>query len=91
MSKRLIAQELKQKGIAADIISEVVADIDDDAEYQLAYALAERKFRASAGLAPEKIYGRLASLLARKGFSSQTISAVYRELTEENGEENLEH
>ncbi len=36
LSKGVIAGELRVKGVAADIIDEVIAEIDDDVEYQAA-------------------------------------------------------
>jgi regulatory protein len=81
MSRRIISQELRMKGVAQDIIDEVIGEIGDDEEYARAYELAERKYRTCAHLEPEKIYGRISSLLARKGFSGGLASRIIRELT----------
>ena len=80
MSKRVISSELRTKGVAQDIIDEVIAEIDDETEYQLAYSIAERKFRSCSHLEPEKIYSRLSGALARKGFSGGLSSRIIREL-----------
>ncbi len=80
MSKRVISTELRAKGVAQDIIDEVIHGIDDETEYQLAFAIAERKFRSCAHLEPEKIYSRLSGALARKGFSGSMSSRIIREL-----------
>ena len=80
LSKRVIAGELRNKGVAQDIINEVIEKIDDDLEYQTAYALAEKKFRSAKDLPPEKIYGRIAGALSRKGFSTGLTSRIIREL-----------
>jgi regulatory protein len=80
MSKRIISQELRTKGVSQDIIDEVIAEIDDESEYKLAYELAERKYRSCSHLEPEKIYGRISGALARKGFSGSLASRIIREL-----------
>jgi regulatory protein len=82
MSKRLIAGELRTKGVSQDIIDEVTSKIDDESEYKLAFDLAEKKFRSCHHLEPEKIYGRISGALARKGFSAGLASRIVRELLE---------
>ena len=79
--KRIISQELRAKRVSQDIIDEVIAEIDDEDEYKLAYALAERKYRSCAHLDPEKIYSRISGALSRKGFSGGLTSRIIRELT----------
>ena len=81
MSRRIISQELRSKGVAQDIIDEVIGAIGDDEEYARAYELAERKYRSCSHLDPEKIYGRISGLLARKGFSGGLAARIIRELT----------
>ena len=80
MSKRVISQELRTKGVSPDIIEEVISEIDDETEYQLAYQLAERIYRSCAHLEPEKIYTRISGALSRKGFSGGLTSRIIREL-----------
>lgn len=80
LSKRVIAGELRTKGVAQDIINEVIEKINDDLEYQTAYTLAEKKFRSIKHLEPEKIYSRIAGTLSRKGFSTGLTSEIIREL-----------
>jgi regulatory protein len=57
-----------------------VEEIDDEVEYQKAFALAERKFRSISHLESEKIYQRIYSLLARKGYGHGITSQIMREL-----------
>ncbi|MEI6649202.1 MAG: regulatory protein RecX [Actinomycetes bacterium] len=80
LSKRVIAGELRVKGVAQDIIDEVIEGIDAGAEYQMALDLAARKYRSCSHLESEVIYRRVHSVLARKGFDHSTISAVLREV-----------
>ncbi len=80
LSKRVISSELRQKGVAADIIEEALAGIDSEEEYELAFALAEKKYRASSHLAPDVAYRRISSLLARKGFGHQMMARIMNQL-----------
>ena len=80
LSSSAITQELRGKGVAPDIIEEVMQGSDVDAEYQMAFELAERKYRSCAHLDQMVIYRRVHSLLARKGFSHQITERIMREL-----------
>ncbi|MEI6217101.1 MAG: regulatory protein RecX [Actinomycetes bacterium] len=80
LSKRTIAQELRTKGVAADIIEDVISEIDLDVEYQMAFDLAERKYRSCSHLDSEVIYRRVHSVLARKGFDHSLTNRILREL-----------
>ncbi len=80
LSKAVIAGELRGKGVASDIIEEVIGEIDDDAEYQAAFNLAERKYRSCAHLDEQVIYRRVHSVLARKGYSHAVTTRIMREL-----------
>ena len=80
LSTSAITQELRSKGVAPDIIEEVMESSDLDAEYQMAFELAERKYRSCAHLDAMVIHRRVHSLLARKGFSYQITERIMREL-----------
>ena len=80
LSASVITQELRGKGVAQDIIDEVMQGTDLDAEYHMAYEMAERKYRSCAHLDHMVIYRRIHSLLARKGFSHQITERIMREL-----------
>ena len=80
MSKRAIASELRVKGVAQEIIDETIDEIDDDAEYQMAFELAERKFRSCSHLDSDIIYRRISAVLARKGFGHGLTNRILREL-----------
>jgi regulatory protein len=81
LSKRVIAAELRTKGVSQDIITEVIEDIDDEDEYQQAFLLAERKYKSIAHLDPELIYRRVSGLLVRKGYGHGICARIMRELT----------
>ena len=80
ISKRSIAAELRQKGVAADIIDEALEEIGDETEYEMALALAQKKYRSCSNLGPDVAYRRISSLLARKGFSHQMMSRIMNQL-----------
>lgn len=81
LSRAAISQELRQKGIAPEIISDTL-QIEYPAvqEIELATGLAETRMRKYAGIDAEKRRNRLMSLLARRGFSRslayQVVSAI---------------
>ena len=80
LSKRIIAGELRQKGVTQEQIDEALDGIDDESEYRAAFELAFKKFNTMSRLEPEVQIRRIQSLLARKGFSFGVISRVLREL-----------
>ena len=80
LSRRIIAGELREKGVSSEIIEIVTSEIDPDAEYAIALELAARKYRPIAHLDPELIRRRVHGALMRKGFSSSVINSVMREI-----------
>lgn len=80
LSKRVIASELRGKGVAEEIIATVTSEIDDRLEYSIALDLALRKFRPISHLDSELIRRRIHGALARRGFSMSLISEVMREI-----------
>jgi regulatory protein len=80
LSKRIIAGELRQKGVLQEQIDEALDGIDDESEYRAAFELAFKKFNSISRLEPEVQIRRIQSLLARKGFGFGVISRVLREL-----------
>jgi regulatory protein len=80
LSKRAIVNELRAKGIDADVIEIVGSEIDENREHDLALDLASRKYRPIAHLERALIQRRIQGALARRGFSSALINSVMREL-----------
>lgn len=80
LSKRMIMNELRGKGIDGDIIEIVACEIDENREHDLALELATRKYRPIAHLDRDLIQRRIQGALARRGFSSGLINTVMREL-----------
>ncbi len=80
ISKRIIATELRQKGVLQSSIDEALSEIDDDSEYRSAFDLAFKKYNTMSRLAPDVQVRRIQSLLQRKGFGFSIITQVLKEL-----------
>jgi regulatory protein len=72
-SKRALAIELRQRGIADEDIDEVTQNIDDE---ELAYQAALKHTRKMEGLEWLEFRQKLSSFLARRGFSYDVIKTV---------------
>ncbi len=73
-----LKSELQRKGLADDIIADVVNSPDN--EYKLAKELANKKRNSLAKLPKEKQYLRVGGLLNRRGFSWDIINRVLNEM-----------
>ena len=80
LSKRIIAGELRTRGVDQSSIDQALDEIDDESEYRTAFSLGMKKYNTMSRLEPEVQIRRIQSLLQRKGFSFPTISRVIREL-----------
>lgn len=80
ISKRIIATELRQRGVTQEEINHALESIDDNAEYQSAFELAMKKYATMSRLDSDVQIRRIQSLLQRKGFGFPIIARVIREL-----------
>ena len=76
---RVLRQELKNKGISAEII-ESFALSDPALEYEMAFEIGAKKFRGLQRYENDVIWRRLTGFLIRRGHSSSTALRVTREL-----------
>lgn len=80
-SLKLIAFELKQKGIAQDLIESGIRNqelgIKDDAS--MARKLVEKKIGKYKGVSKQELYQKLGSFLVRRGFNWETIKQAIDE------------
>nr|BFD93512.1 hypothetical protein KitaXyl93_48720 [Kitasatospora sp. Xyl93] len=83
LSRRALAQELRTKGVAADLVEQAVARLDHDDETDAARALVERKLRSTRGLDAQVRTRRLVGMLARRGYSEGLAFRVVRSALEE--------
>jgi regulatory protein len=65
---RLIAAELRQKGISPEVIDEVLADRDEDVEVARAGELAVKLVARKAGESPAKRRDHVMAALVRRGY-----------------------
>lgn len=79
-SRRALASELYQKGIARTIIDEVLADVD---EHEMAYKVAQKKLRRVQGLEWPEFRKKLNGYLGRRGFSYGVCAEVVRKVWDE--------
>ena len=86
LSRRALAHELRQRGVAVDDAKPALDLVDEESDERTARALVEKKVGATRGLAPTVRTRRLIGLLARKGYSPQLASRVVREVLEADGE-----
>ncbi|MFV0461116.1 MAG: regulatory protein RecX [Actinomycetales bacterium] len=79
LARRSLAAELHRKGIDAEVAQQALGTLDPDREIQTARDLVARKLRATRGQDPAARMRKLASMLARKGYSAGVSYTVVRE------------
>jgi regulatory protein len=72
-SRRLMAMELRQKGLDDEAISSATNDVDDEA---LAYEAAQKKVSRWKGLEWNEFRKKMSDFLGRRGFSYSVIAPV---------------
>ncbi len=81
--RRRIGQELRNKGVSRDIIRETLAQLFDDAsENEIALREARKKLKGLIRFGPEVRRRRLAGHLERRGFPTEIIYDVLRQVRE---------
>lgn len=80
LAKRALAQELRQKGVDDETVSQALGSIDPESERARAEQLAAKKMRTMGGLDPQVQSRRLSGVLARKGYPLSVVYAVVREV-----------
>ena len=79
LARRVLAQELRRKGIDDEVAREALGGIAESDEVEAARMLVRRKLRSVRGLDSDKAVRRLVGMLARKGHSSGVAYRVVRE------------
>ncbi|MGW7350535.1 recombination regulator RecX [Streptomyces sp. NPDC054784] len=87
LARQALARELRTKGVDATVIDTAIGQLQPEQEAETARALVDRKLRATRGLDRDKRVRRLASMLARKGYSEGLALRVVRQALEEEGED----
>lgn len=78
LAPRVLAQELRQKGVADELIAAEVGEITHEDDRALAESLVARKLSSTGNLEPDVRARRLASMLIRKGFGPGMAFDVVR-------------
>lgn len=79
LSRRVLAQELRRKGIDDETAKEALDGIDPADEAQAAHELVAKKMRSLRGVDQTTAARRLVGLLARKGYAPGLAYSVVRE------------
>ncbi|GAA0550944.1 hypothetical protein GCM10010172_36430 [Paractinoplanes ferrugineus] len=86
LARRALANELRQRGVPAEVAGEALDALDDEDEAATARALVDRKLRTATG-APDAVFRRLVGMLARKGYpAGVAIRAVKDALADRDAE-----
>ena len=80
LGKRAVAQELRRKGVADDVIAEALDPIDPEQERARAYELARSRYPQVMGLPYATQVRRLMGALTRRGYDVGLASAVVRDV-----------
>ena len=83
--RRLLEQELRQKGVDRETAREAVADADYD-EVAAAVALARKRWPAYAADDPASARRRLGAYLQRRGFGWDAVRAALRDVLREDAD-----
>ncbi|MEV4415637.1 regulatory protein RecX [Catellatospora sp. NPDC049609] len=67
LAARALSQELRRRGVDQEVVTEALAELDDETQERTAYELAVRKLRTTRG-EPDAVFRRVVGALARKGY-----------------------
>lgn len=75
-----IRQELEAKGIAREVVAQVLSEVDPQQERDAALRLAYRRVASMSSLPPQVARRRLMGVLARRGYPGHLVSSVADEV-----------
>jgi len=79
LARRALADELRRKGVDAEVVREAVDEVDPADEEATARALVRKKLRSLHRVDRATATRRLAGMLARKGYSAGLAFAVVKD------------
>lgn len=85
LSRRNLSQELRQRGVDDDDITDAVETLDPEREVETARLLIERKLAATRGQPHDTRARKTAGMLARKGYPAGLAFRLIREAMEREG------
>ncbi|GIO66903.1 regulatory protein RecX [Paenibacillus cookii] len=80
-----VKQELRQKGVDSLLISEALAEVSEEQEFESCLAVGRKKWRQTRGECMDK-KRKTGAFLMRRGFSGELVRKVINELVREDGE-----
>lgn len=86
LSRRALSSELRRKGVDTELVDEALEQVDGDSERAAARALVEKRLRSMGSAAPDAVFRRLVSMLARKGYPAGVAVGVVKEVLAEQAE-----
>ena len=85
LSGRVLATELRHRGVSAEHIKAAVSELSPDTEAATARALVDRRLAGTRGQPAAARVKRLVAVLARKGYPPALAYRVVREALEQDG------
>ena len=79
LSRRVLAQELRRKGVDDEVVRDALDEIDPEDEAEAARELVRRRLRSLRGVDETTAARRLVGMLARKGYAPGLSYAIVRE------------
>lgn len=79
LAPRALAQELRRKGVAEDVIAEALTAVDQDSQEDAARVLVRKKLRSVQEVDSVTATRRLVGMLARKGYGQGLAFRVVRD------------
>ena len=90
LSRRVLAQELRRKGVDDEVAKEALDEIDPADEAAAAHDLVRKRMRSMHGLGDQVATRRLVGMLARKGYPPGLAFGVVREELQRAGREGVD-
>ncbi|MBO2944147.1 RecX family transcriptional regulator [Paenibacillus sp. F411] len=84
--KMWVKQELKQKGIDSEIITEALDEVDEEAELESCYIIGRKKWQQSKGEIFER-KRKTGAFLMRRGFTGDQVRKTVNRLVQEEGQD----
>ena len=78
--RRVIAAQLREKGVADDVAAAALAGIDSDTEAAAALEFARSRLRRLGGLPRDVAIRRLYGQLSRRGYPPSVVASVVRQV-----------
>lgn len=79
LAPRALAQELRRKGVADEVVREALDEVDAESQEEAARTLVRKKLRSLARVDDTTATRRLVAMLGRKGYGSGLAYAIVKD------------